>query len=796
MSCFSIIIIIFTTIWTITIPWVQVITTLLLSSLLSVPNQVFASIQFIQAVSLIIPLILIAFFPKNLALKTLFQTWILTATFGLFLAPIQLLDQTSSQLRALIATLAGLLFLVILLSFSHVKYGEYYPKFLNDRYLPSQNIFLILTCTAFFSYPWIIWGSFGSVTDTFVALINAAVFGTLLAFLLEFFLYYPLLQVDLNPKLKLLLAVLGASNALSIFASELHFPFGGTQLILMLALPGTGLLAYLIHQHNSSISNKSFFALSILFSISFAAPILFIDPDELAVVINTSVGEISTWALYASLVSMGFAWLFSFSAYLWKIIRKYLTKRAHSFRTHKYQGVSIASISWGFGVLLYFIAGNPGCYGEDLFIILTDQAEISNAEKFDNYWKRREYVYHTLVQHANATQAELRSIFDRFDLQYQPYYLVNAIRVEGGLLVRLWLTTRPEVDRVLDNPQLRPLHKNPEQQLGSESLSSDSMWNISYIQADLVWEEFNITGEGITIGQSDSGVQWNHSELLDSYRGYDGNHDYNWLNPWYGTNEPSDINGHGTHTLGTILGNNIGIAPDATWFACANLVRNLGNPAYYLDCMQFMLAPYPSSKDPFTDGDPQKGAHIINNSWSCPDFEGCDTDTLLHAIRNLNAAGVFVVAAGGNEGPSCGTLTNPPANYSETFTVGALDRHGELATFSSIGPSIAENIEIIKPDLLAPGVDILSSTPENTYARHSGTSMASPHVAGVIALMWSANSGLIGDIEATRNILIDSARPYTGNLPDCPGVSSHPSNAVGYGVLNAYEAVKLALQLK
>ena len=95
-------------------------------------------------------------------------------------------------------------------------------------------------------------------------------------------------------------------------------------------------------------------------------------------------------------------------------------------------------------------------------------------------------------------------------------------------------------------------------------------------------------------------------ELANSYRGRNGDHNFNWYDPWYGAQQPQDINGHGTHTLGSVLGNSTGVAPDAQWIACANLARNLGNPAYYLDCMQFMLAPFPLGGSPFSDGDPAR----------------------------------------------------------------------------------------------------------------------------------------------------------------------------------------------
>jgi subtilisin family serine protease len=226
------------------------------------------------------------------------------------------------------------------------------------------------------------------------------------------------------------------------------------------------------------------------------------------------------------------------------------------------------------------------------------------------------------------------------------------------------------------------------------------------------------------------------------------------------------------------------------------LPRNLGNAARYLDCLQFVLAPFPLGGDPFRDGDPTQSAHVLNNSWGCPQqYEGCDPESLQPAVAALRNAGIFVVASAGNDGPACSTLNDPIALYDESFTVGAVDEGGDLASFSSRGPVLADGSERVKPDLVAPGVDVLSAFPESTYEINSGTSMAGPHVAGVVALMWSANPRLIGDIERTEQILVETARPFTGAPPGSCGETgtATPNNATGYGVVDAYEAVKQAV---
>ncbi len=134
----------------------------------------------------------------------------------------------------------------------------------------------------------------------------------------------------------------------------------------------------------------------------------------------------------------------------------------------------------------------------------------------------------------------------------------------------------------------------------------------------------------------------------------------------------------------------------------------------------------------------------------------------------------------------------PLSIYDSVFSVGAIDQFGNIAPFSSRGPVTADGSGRIKPDIVAPGVDILSSLPGGAYGSNSGTSMAGPHVAGAVALLWSADPTLIGDIDRTEQLLIDTANLYTGNRDGC-FEGTKPNVAFGYGVLDVYEAVKMAL---
>jgi subtilisin family serine protease len=213
--------------------------------------------------------------------------------------------------------------------------------------------------------------------------------------------------------------------------------------------------------------------------------------------------------------------------------------------------------------------------------------------------------------------------------------------------------------------------------------------------------------------------------------------------------------------------------------------------------MQFMLAPFPQNGDPFKDGRPEKGANVLNNSWGCPVIEGCDPDTYLPAVSALKTAGVFVVASAGNSGMGgCSTVQDPLAIYGDVYSVGAVDRSGNLAMFSSIGPVEVDGSGRIKPDIVAPGMDVYSSYPGSSYYSASGTSMAGPHVVGVVALMWSANPKLIGEVDKTREILNETADPYNGFFPECITDKASPNNAAGYGLVNAYKAVQKAMEIQ
>jgi subtilisin family serine protease len=673
--------------------------------------------------------------------------------------------------------------------------------------------------------PSLAWGALGSPYDALAGLLNGLAFGVAAASLLAGVLFDAGVRrlPHTTPTARRSFAFDAFSAGVLLFILSLGFGWRGSELLLLIALPPLGIAAAAVATEALATAGRprarrwsSFAPLALLAGLPAAALTMFWDPEELTVLLGAA--DIPTWAFRAACVSLLIAAGAGLVLRPLRLIRSASpldpslspdvdapgepepdraispARAARPFRGVVLPG--LAALMLVASAALYFFAGHPGFYGEGIFVILRDQADVSSASKIADRTQRLSYVYSTLTQHAERSQSALWGELDRIGVHYHPYYLVNSLEVTASPTLRQYLAGRPEVARILDSPHLRPLPQPAPAARGSDQPVSGPGWNIRAIGADRVWNELGVTGQGIIVGQSDSGVQGDHPALVDGYRGKGGQNDYNWLDPWNGSTRPVDFDGHGTHTLGTALGRGgIGVAPGAQWIGCVNLARNLGNPGVYLNCMQFMLAPYPQNGDAFLDGVPARAAHVLNDSWGCPLVEGCDASVFAPAMAALKAAGIYVVASAGNDGPACASVTDPIALYGDVLTVGAIDQEGNLTDFSSRGPVQVDGSGRTKPDIVAPGQDVLSAFPGDTYSILAGTSMSGPHLVGVVALMWSAQPRLIGDIDRTTQILQQTARPYTGTLDSCAPGATRPNNDAGYGVVDAYAAVKAAQNL-
>jgi serine protease AprX len=446
----------------------------------------------------------------------------------------------------------------------------------------------------------------------------------------------------------------------------------------------------------------------------------------------------------------------------------------------------------------------------DFLVVLADQADLSAAADQPSREARLRYVYDTLRDVAVHAQAPLRAGLDQDGVAYRAFYIVNMLAVKGDHDLVTRLAARPEVARIVANPRVR--QALPESQSNDvHPLAPQAVeWNVAHINADDVWA-LGYTGQGIVVAGQDTGYDWDHPALINQYRGYQGTitdtvHDYNWHDAIHtgggdcgpDSPEPCDdyASGHGTHTMGTMVGddggdNRIGVAPGARWIGCRNMDVGVGTPATYAECFEFFLAPYPIGGDPLTDGVPGLAPHVINNSWTCPASEGCDWDTLQMVVENVRAAGIVVIASAGNSGSSCSTVSTPIALYDAAFSVGATDSGDNIAGFSGRGPVTVDSSGRLKPDVAAPGMSIRSSRRGGGYYYSEGTSMAAPHVAGTVALLWSAAPVLIGDVDTTEQIIMQAARPHT-TTQSCggDGPADVPNNVYGWGIVDALAAVQ------
>ncbi|MGS2617817.1 S8 family serine peptidase [Micromonospora sp. LZ34] len=424
-----------------------------------------------------------------------------------------------------------------------------------------------------------------------------------------------------------------------------------------------------------------------------------------------------------------------------------------------------------------------------------DQTELDRAGRSangkDGRIARTKRVYEAKVAHAEQTQRGLRSLLRERRATFTPYWIANVIEVTGDLDLLTELAGRADVARItaIGGTKL-------EEPVRTAGAADDTQvpWNLTSIGADKVWHEYGARGAGIVVGSIDTGVQYDHPALARQYRGNNGDgtisHDYNWFDPtgFCPPSAPCDNYGHGTHTVGSVLGDDgagtvTGVAPGATWIAAKGCEYNYCTDPSLLAAGQWMLAPTDrNGQNPRPDLAPD----IINNSWGGPDDGETHYDEIL---ATWVAAGIFPVFSVGNEADEapepCGTAGYPATNPL-AYVVGATDSNGVIGAFSSRGPGPAG---AVRPDITAPGVGIVSSLPGGEYGSADGTSMAAPHVAGAVALAWSAVPNLRRDVATTRELL-DRTAHDVDDL-QCGGTPAD-NNVYGEGRLNAYDLVTRA----
>ena len=420
-------------------------------------------------------------------------------------------------------------------------------------------------------------------------------------------------------------------------------------------------------------------------------------------------------------------------------------------------------------------------------VYLKDKADLSPAYAISDWSARGQFVYDALRNTAQKSQANLRSYLDnavkRGEVaQYEPYFIVNAVAVTSGVNMLDYLSGRSDVAsigaaRTYSIPT--PIVND------SDTDAIDAIeWGVSKISAPQIWSTYGTKGEGIVVANIDTGVDYDHPALVNQYRGNLGggtfNHNFNWYDPsaiCSPSTVPCDNNNHGTHTMGTMVGddggaNQIGVAPGAEWIAAKGCESGSCSYNALLKSAEWIAAPCPSGVQPGDPScDPSKRPNVVNNSWG-----GGGGDPWYQAsVDAWRAAGIFPSFSAGNSGPGPGTIGSP-GDYCNVEGIGATNISDVVAGFSSRGPG---NFPACtnKPDVSAPGENVRSSINGGGYSNFSGTSMASPHNAGCVALLLSIDNTLT----------VDQVMDLLETTADDLGSAGFDYN-YGYGRINCFAA--------
>lgn len=396
---------------------------------------------------------------------------------------------------------------------------------------------------------------------------------------------------------------------------------------------------------------------------------------------------------------------------------------------------------------------------------------------------KHRYIIDGLKNDASSCQSELIAQINGEGItEYKSFWISNFVYVKGPANIIRDLAARPEVESVIENVPLMlvtPVDSSlaTDSQVGAEP-------GLDVIGAHQAWA-MGLTGEGRLVCNFDTGVKGTHPALMNKWRGNNGGTTSAcWFDPFTNTIYPDDVNGHGTHTMGTMVGqaegDTVGVAFGAQWIAAAVVDRGAGVQRTIADILSaFQWAADPDSNPATSDDMPD----VVNNSWGVPTgfFGPCD-NTFWDAIDNLEALGIVCLFAAGNEGPAAGSIRTPSDRISSqfnSFAVGAINGLNlEIASFSSRGPSGCD-MSTIKPEIVAPGVSVRSCNTSGSYRSMSGTSMATPHVAGAVALIRQYNPD--ATVDQIKQALIEGAIDLGPVGED---------NSYGHGMLNIVNSLR------
>jgi subtilisin family serine protease len=433
-------------------------------------------------------------------------------------------------------------------------------------------------------------------------------------------------------------------------------------------------------------------------------------------------------------------------------------------------------------------------------LLLTDQADLSPAYTLPTRSEKVQYVYSALTGAANRSQAPVQAELSGMGLKSTGFFVTNAFTVAAPVNRVLRSADLYRLAARADVAWLEPSVGGLLNQVSSTGVAakSNTPLGIKKTKAAFAWKA-GFKGQGIVIGVLDSGANGAHPTLVNQYRGKSAagvDHNFNWFDTTdfapgepFGasrTPAPEDAAGHGSHVTGTAVGgagrNKIGVAPGAKWMHVRAFFGNSSTDTALLGAMQWMLAPTDlKGQNP----KPESAPDIMNNSWGT----SANSEAFKRAFLSIDAAGTIVVAAAGNKGPACNSLNTQPAGLPFAVTVGGLDARANLiGKYSSRGPG-SDPTAPQKPNVVAPGERVLSAAKTGRgFTLMTGTSMATPHVSGAIALLWSAEPALKNKPAETLARLQLNAVHVAAS--DCSSPRTVPNFVYGFGKLDCKRLIK------
>ncbi len=442
-----------------------------------------------------------------------------------------------------------------------------------------------------------------------------------------------------------------------------------------------------------------------------------------------------------------------------------------------------------------------------VIIVLQDQVDVNGmrqtfkaarASKEERHYQ----VVTALRQKAAQTQPSLLEFLSRQKAagevqHYESMWIVNMVLATATKRTIRELALRNEIGMIYEDGLLEldaPVDSSP-----ASSSPGTAEPNLRAINAHRLWE-LGYTGQGTIVMNIDTGVNGAHPGLAARWRGNQPG--VQWYHAWYDQKVPPSpvpvdygSTKHGSHTMGIMTGletatnDTFGVAFGALWIASPTIdVGFSPHTSYTLRAFQWAADP---DSNPSTANDVPD---VISNSYQDPNVSStqCSGASGYWAVVDaLEAIGTAVVWSAGNAGPGAQSVT-PPKNRITTnvnfFAVGNLNTSTAppwvISNSSSRGPSLCDGVTI-KPEVCAPGTAIRSSLAGTTYGNLSGTSMASPHVAGALAVLRSANpSYTCSDL---KEILLNTAVDY-----GTPG----EDNTYGMGLIDmwaAFQQISVAL---